>query len=55
VHALHGPGVGVRGTGSARLSRTAMEGETSMTGELQGQKFEILTKVSGKRVGPCRS
>jgi hypothetical protein len=32
-----------------------MEGETNMTGELQGQKFEIRTRVSGKRLGPCRS
>jgi len=45
----------VRGAGSARMSRTSMEGETNMTGELQGQKFEIRTQVSGKRIGPCRS
>jgi len=45
----------IRGAGRARLSRVSMEGETNMTGELQGQKFEIRTKVSGKRLGPCRS
>lgn len=45
----------IRGAGSARLSRIAMEGETNMTGELQGQKFDIRTKVSGKRLGPCKS
>jgi len=44
----------IRGTGSARLLRSTMDGETSMTGELQGQKFEISTKVTGKRLGPCR-
>jgi hypothetical protein len=44
----------IRGSGSARLSRASMEGETNMTGEMQGQKFEIRTRVSGKRLGPCR-
>jgi hypothetical protein len=44
----------IRGTGSARLSRTLMDGETTMTGEMQGQKFEIRTKVTGKRLGPCK-
>ena len=44
----------IRGTGSARLSRTSMDGETSMTGEMQGQKFEIRTKGTGKRLGPCK-
>ena len=45
----------IRGAGSARLTRTSMEGETNMTGELQGQKFELRTKVTGKRLGPCKS
>ena len=34
----------MRGTGSARLSRASMEGETHMTGEVHGQKFELRTK-----------
>jgi len=49
------PKANMRGTGSARMSRTAMEGETRMTGEVQGQKFELRTKVTGKRLGPCKS
>ena len=48
------PKAKMRGTGSARMSRAAMEGETHMTGELQGQKFELRTKVTGKRLGPCK-
>ena len=44
----------IRATGSARLLRSTMDGETSMTGEMQGQKFEIRTKVTGKRLGPCK-
>jgi hypothetical protein len=47
-------GAKMRGTGSARLSRTSMEGETNMAGEVQGQKFELRTKVTGRRVGPCK-
>jgi Protein of unknown function (DUF3617) len=48
------PKANMRGTGSARMSRAAMEGETHMTGEVQGQKFELRTKVTGKRLGPCK-
>lgn len=49
------PKANMRGTGSARMSRGAMEGETHMTGEIQGQKFELRTKVTGRRLGPCKS
>ena len=48
------PAAKMRGSGSARMSRASMEGETHMTGELQGQKFELQTKVTGKRLGPCK-
>lgn len=51
---MHCPHGNIRGTGSARLSSASMEGETNMTGELQGQKFEIRTRVTGKRLGPCK-
>ena len=48
------PKANMRGTGTARMTRATMEGETIMNGELQGQKFELRTKVSGKRLGPCK-
>ena len=48
------PKANMRGTGSARLGRTTMEGETRMTGEVQGRKFELRTKVTGRRLGPCK-
>ena len=48
------PKANMRGTGSARMSRATMEGETHMTGEVQGQKFELRTKVTGRRLGPCK-
>jgi hypothetical protein len=31
-----------------------MTGETSMSGEVQGKKFELRTKVTGKRIGSCK-
>lgn len=48
------PQANLRGTGTARMTRATMEGETVMNGEVQGQKFELRTKVSGKRLGPCK-
>ena len=48
------PKANMRGTGSARMSRATMEGETHMTGEVQGRKFELRTKVTGRRLGPCK-
>jgi hypothetical protein len=48
------PQANLRGTGNARMTRATMEGETIMNGEVQGQKFELRTKVSGKRLGPCK-
>ena len=48
------PKANMRGSGTARMSRATMEGESSMTGEVQGRKFELRTKVTGKRLGPCR-
>jgi len=47
------PKANMRGTGTARMTRGTMEGETLMNGEVQGQKFELRTKVTGKRLGPC--
>ena len=48
------PKANMSGTGTARMTRATMEGETVMNGEVQGQKFELRTKVTGKRLGPCK-
>ena len=52
--AMECPKANMRGTGSARMSGATMEGETQMTGEVQGRKFELRTKVAGRRLGPCK-
>ena len=48
------PKANMRGTGSARLTRASLEGESVMRGEARGRKFEVRTKVTGRRLGPCK-
>ncbi len=48
------PGAKMTGSGTARMTASTMDGETVMNGEVQGQKFELRTKVTGKRLGPCK-
>jgi hypothetical protein len=48
------PTANMRGSGSARMSGSRLEGETHMTGEAQGRKFDVRTKVTGRRIGPCK-
>jgi hypothetical protein len=48
------PAAKMRGNGIARMTASTMDGETVMNGEVKGQKFELRTKVTGKRLGPCK-
>jgi len=50
------PKSGTRGSGTMRWTRTTMEGDIDMgsTGAAPGQKFEMRTKLTGKRLGPCK-
>jgi hypothetical protein len=47
------PSEGMRGTGSVTFTATTMQGEVKATVEQGGQKFEMLTKMSGRRLGAC--
>jgi hypothetical protein len=49
------PKSGMKGKGSARYSGGRLESEMQMSGEMQGRKFELTTKTTGKRLGPCKS
>ena len=49
------PKSGMRGTGTARITGTTMESDQRMVGEMQGKKFEMQIKTSGRRLGPCKS
>ncbi len=43
------------GSGSVRYGRGTLEGDMQMAGEKEGRKFEMRTKMTGKRLGPCKS
>ena len=34
---------------------TTLESDMRMTGDLRGRKLEMRTRMSGKRLGPCKS
>ena len=46
----------MRGTGIARITGPGtVESEMQMTGEIQGQRFNLNTRTTGRRLGPCKS
>jgi hypothetical protein len=47
------PKTSMRGSGSARTGRGSMQGEMRLAGDVQGKPFEIHTRMSGRRLGPC--
>ena len=49
------PKSNMTGTGTARIGRGTMQSEMSMSGDMQGRKFEMNTKMSGKRLGACKT
>ncbi len=50
------PSSGMRGTGTARYGRGTVESEMKMSGSsTKGDQFDMTTKVSGRRLGPCKS
>ena len=50
------PSSGMRGTGKTRVGRSTVESEMKMSGSsTRGEKFEMTTKMSGRRLGPCKS
>ena len=49
------PKANMSGGGSARMRGATLEGESHMSGEAQGRKFDVRTKVTGRRIGPCKN
>ena len=50
------PRTNMRGNGIARITGPGVvESELQMTGEIQGQRFNLNTRTTGRRVGPCKS
>jgi hypothetical protein len=49
------PRSNLRGKGTVRYGQGTLESDLQMTGDVSGQKFDISTKTSGKRLGPCKA
>ena len=49
------PKSGMNGSGSARMAGGTMESDMVMHVDMKGQKFEMRTRMTGKRLGPCKS
>ena len=49
------PQQGMRGEGVARFGRGQVESEMHVVASAQGQSIEMRTKVTGRRLGPCKS
>lgn len=47
------PKSGMRGSGTARFTRSTVESELRITSEGGGKQFEMVTKTTGKRLGAC--
>jgi hypothetical protein len=44
----------MRGTGTARVTRSTMDSEMRLAADMGGQKFEMVNKTTGKRLGACQ-
>lgn len=49
------PKSGMKGKGTVRYGRGAIETDMQVAGNVQGQAFEMRTKMTGKRLGACKS
>jgi hypothetical protein len=49
------PKSNMKGSGTVRMGQGTMQSEMRMSGDAKGQKFEMHTKMSGKRLGACKS
>jgi hypothetical protein len=49
------PKSGMRGKGSMKGGKDSFTSDMQMAGEMKGQKFEMRTQTTGKRLGPCKS
>ena len=49
------PAQGMRGAGKARFGRGTIDSEMQMSMDMQGQKMELLSRTSGRLLGPCKT
>jgi hypothetical protein len=48
------PKSAVRGSGNMRWTRTTMDIDMDLASEKEGKKVQMRSKVSGRRIGPCK-
>jgi hypothetical protein len=49
------PTSNMKGSGTVRIGQGTMQSDMRMSGDAKGQKFEMHTKMSGKRLGACKA
>lgn len=49
------PKEGMTGSGKMSFGRGTMESEVQMTIEAQGEKMQVQSRISARRVGPCKT
>ena len=42
-------------SGTAKFGPATLEAEVTMRGDMGGQKFEVLSRTTGRRLGPCKN
>ncbi len=47
------PAQGMRGSGKVRFSYGTIESDMQVSADMQGQKIEMRTRLTGRRLGPC--
>jgi hypothetical protein len=49
------PAQGVTGTGTVRYTDKSMDAEIRMAVDMEGKKTDMISKVSGRYLGPCKA
>ena len=49
------PKSSMRGSGTARIDGRSLESDMQMSGNVHGRSFEMRTRMTGRRLGPCKS
>lgn len=48
------PSSGMKGKGTVKISGSNMESTLQMSGDMKGQKFEMQSTTTGRRLGACK-
>ena len=48
------PAQGISGAGTVRFAGNSIDSESRVTADMQGQKFEMTSRTTGRLLGPCK-